>query len=194
MIKVNLAVLMAERGLRITDVSKQTGITRPTLTALVNNTGTAIQFETINKLCMFLKVEPQELLSYIPIDVKIKSHTLDMKNDTLNIEFGIIKSQKQYTCSLRGNVHLDVTSNEAADLVSNVCIDLELHDPGGNVELEYENKIISSTFSSLPKLFLREIESKIAKLVDYEIIEHYEYAAFSPLCETRINWDKDIIP
>lgn len=37
MIKCNLNILLAERGLRISKVSNDTKITRPTLTALVNN-------------------------------------------------------------------------------------------------------------------------------------------------------------
>lgn len=52
MIKCNLAVLLAERGLKLTTVSNDTGISRTTLTALANNKNSGIQFDTLNTLCI----------------------------------------------------------------------------------------------------------------------------------------------
>lgn len=43
MIKSNLAVLMAERGLKIADVYNDTGISKTTLMALSENNGKSIQ-------------------------------------------------------------------------------------------------------------------------------------------------------
>ena len=78
MIKNNLAVLMAERELKIADVYKETGISKTTLMALSENKGKGIQFETIDKLCNFLNVSPKEffvyspfLVEYIPDDDKL---------------------------------------------------------------------------------------------------------------------------
>ena len=62
MIKINLAVLLAERGLKITELSKQTGISRPTLTALYYNQSKGIQFDTLDSLCDHLKVKPDKLI------------------------------------------------------------------------------------------------------------------------------------
>ena len=66
MIKSNLAVLMAERGLKIADVYNDTGISKTTLMALSENKGKGIQFETIDKLCNYLNVSPQEFFVYSP--------------------------------------------------------------------------------------------------------------------------------
>ena len=78
MIKNNLAVLMAERELKIADVYKETGISKTTLMALSENKGKGIQLETIDKLCNFLNVSPKEffvyspfLVEYIPNDNKL---------------------------------------------------------------------------------------------------------------------------
>jgi len=62
MIKINLAVLLAERGLKITEVAKLTSISRTTLTALYYNHSKGVQFETLDVLCDFLKVKPDELI------------------------------------------------------------------------------------------------------------------------------------
>ena len=61
MIVCNLAVLLAERGLKITKVSKDTGLSRTTLTALYYNRGQGIQLDTMDTLCNYLKITPNEL-------------------------------------------------------------------------------------------------------------------------------------
>ncbi|MFK4167678.1 helix-turn-helix domain-containing protein [Paenibacillus lautus] len=61
MIKCNLRVLMAERKLNIQDVANKTGLSRTTISALVNENGKGIQFDTLETLCYFLKIDPGEL-------------------------------------------------------------------------------------------------------------------------------------
>lgn len=68
MIKSNLAVLMAQRGLNITDLSKKTGISRNTISSLYNNHAQGIQFETLDVLCKYLQVSPNEILIYHHFD------------------------------------------------------------------------------------------------------------------------------
>lgn len=66
MLKTNLAILMAERGLKISDVYEATGISKTTLMAISENTGKGIQYETVDKLCNFLGVTPSDFFSYAP--------------------------------------------------------------------------------------------------------------------------------
>jgi putative transcriptional regulator len=73
MIKCNLAVLMAERGINISDLSKATGISRNALSALYNNTGKGIQFDTLSTLCEFFGVGVGDLLVNITFSAKILS-------------------------------------------------------------------------------------------------------------------------
>lgn len=61
MIKCNLAVLLAERNIKISELSKRTGISRTTLTALTQNQSKGIQFDTFDTLCNFLNVKPNDL-------------------------------------------------------------------------------------------------------------------------------------
>ena len=70
MIKSNLAVLMAERGLKIADVYNDTGISKTTLMALSENKGKGIQFETIDKLCNYLNISPKDFFVYSPFLVE----------------------------------------------------------------------------------------------------------------------------
>ncbi|MGE7753225.1 helix-turn-helix domain-containing protein [Lysinibacillus fusiformis] len=61
MIKCNLAVLLAERNIKISELSKRTGISRTTLTALNQNQSKGIQFDTFDTLCSYLKISPNDL-------------------------------------------------------------------------------------------------------------------------------------
>lgn len=71
MIKSRLPILLAERNLKITKVSNDTGISRTTLTSLSTDSSQGIQFDTLNKLCNYLKVTPGELFLYIPFDIEV---------------------------------------------------------------------------------------------------------------------------
>lgn len=59
MVRCNLSVLMAERGLKISRIASDTGLSRTTLTALANNYSQGIQFDTLNTLCMYLNTTPE---------------------------------------------------------------------------------------------------------------------------------------
>ena len=109
MIRSNLAVLLAERNVKITRVSEVTGISRTTLTALNNNYGRGIQFDTINTLCNYLKITPSELISYIPIDIEITGFSLTEKIEkakhqdySVHIELKVIKNMRTFRCTLLG--------------------------------------------------------------------------------------------
>ncbi|MBD8010660.1 helix-turn-helix domain-containing protein [Acinetobacter pecorum] len=64
MIKSNLAVLLAERKMRVSDLVKETGINKSTLYKLYNDESVRIDFETIDKICLALDVEVGELLVF----------------------------------------------------------------------------------------------------------------------------------
>ena len=72
MIDSNLAVLLAERNLKITKVSRDTGISRTTLTALCYDHSGGIKFDTLNTLCQYLGISPSEFFSYSQYDYEIE--------------------------------------------------------------------------------------------------------------------------
>ncbi len=55
-----------KRKITLAEVSKQTGISRATLTRIANTPGYTCTTETINALCKYFECEPGELLQYIP--------------------------------------------------------------------------------------------------------------------------------
>lgn len=61
MIKLNLPVLFAQKGMRVSDAEKRTDLARSTLYRLYNNEATRIDFDSIEKLCKLLDCTPNDL-------------------------------------------------------------------------------------------------------------------------------------
>ena len=55
-----------KRKITLAEVSKQTGISRATLTRIANTPGYTCTTETINSLCKYFECEPGKLLQYFP--------------------------------------------------------------------------------------------------------------------------------
>lgn len=72
MILCNLAVILAERKLKISKVAADTGISRTTLTALYHGSGKGVQFDTANMLCIYLGVTVGELFATVPFDLFVE--------------------------------------------------------------------------------------------------------------------------
>jgi hypothetical protein len=84
MIKNNFNELVAQRKLKITRISNDTGISRPTLNSLTRDDGKGIQYDTLNKLCNYFNVTPSEFFSYIPYDISFNFEVMDEKGEVIN--------------------------------------------------------------------------------------------------------------
>jgi putative transcriptional regulator len=47
-------------------LEKETNITRKTLTKLYDGEGKGIDYDTLNKLCVYFKCQPGDLLEHVP--------------------------------------------------------------------------------------------------------------------------------
>lgn len=65
MLRCNLNDILWSKHLRITQVHRETGISRPTLTALYNDRSSGIRLDTMDKLCQYLAISPSELFTHI---------------------------------------------------------------------------------------------------------------------------------
>ncbi|EAR57560.1 hypothetical protein SKA34_08238 [Photobacterium sp. SKA34] len=61
MLKCHLSKLMGEKRLKISDISRDTGINRGTITRLYNETATRVDLEVIEQLCDYLDITVGEL-------------------------------------------------------------------------------------------------------------------------------------
>lgn len=64
-IENKFAVLLAKRRLKISKVSKDTGISRTTLTSLYYEKTKSISLETLNKLCEYLQCDVNDIFEVV---------------------------------------------------------------------------------------------------------------------------------
>ena len=65
MIRCNFARLLGERKLKISDVARDTGINRGTLTRLYYETTERVELDVLDQLCEFFQVELSDLLERV---------------------------------------------------------------------------------------------------------------------------------
>jgi putative transcriptional regulator len=63
-IEVHLDKLLADRGMTLTQLSEQVGVTIVNLSILKNGRAKAIRFSTLTRLCEVLDCQPGDLLSW----------------------------------------------------------------------------------------------------------------------------------
>ncbi|QIA65495.1 helix-turn-helix domain-containing protein [Vibrio astriarenae] len=68
MIKCHLSTLLGARKLKISDVVRDTGINRSTVNRLFHETNNRIDFDTLEKLCVYLECSVGELLELVSDD------------------------------------------------------------------------------------------------------------------------------
>ena len=159
MIRSNLAVLLAERNLRISRVSADTGISRTTLTALSSNNFQGIQMDTLNQLCRYLNVRPESILHYIPYDVTVKEFVIEPDNyATIGFETNIDINPECF--EITGIVHMKECYDEKENkwtMSSEFCADIWT--------TESDNLLARRILKQLPISFLKDIESKITRMI-----------------------------
>jgi putative transcriptional regulator len=63
-IGIHLDELLAERGMTLTELSEQVGVTIVNLSILKNGRARAIRFTTLSRLCEVLDCQPGDLLTW----------------------------------------------------------------------------------------------------------------------------------
>ena len=102
MIRCNLSSLLVERGLKITKVAEDTGLSRTTLTSLANNRSQGIQFDTLNTLCLYLQVSPDQLISFIPVNIDVVG--MEIGDDIFTIALELTDGIRIAKCQLHGEI------------------------------------------------------------------------------------------
>ncbi|MDH3292477.1 MAG: helix-turn-helix transcriptional regulator [Gemmatimonadota bacterium] len=63
-IRVNLDLLLVQRGLSLTELAERVGITIPNLSILKTNKARAVRFSTLEAICRELDCQPGDVLEY----------------------------------------------------------------------------------------------------------------------------------
>lgn len=173
MIKCNLAVLLAERNLRISKVSEDTGISRTTLTALSNNYSQGIQFDTLNKLCLHLQVTPDKMFAYLPFDYRVSVSKEEPELFAISIAFHSKAGVK--TAELYANAYADY-DRELSDeddphslpvkILTGVQIVLDFY---ADDSAQEDEQLLTRYLSVMPAIFRTDIEDTITSYICDEL-------------------------
>lgn len=63
MISQKLRTLLAERNMRASNLAKEIGIPQPTISKITRGKSSSIRFDTIEKICIGLDIQPSELFT-----------------------------------------------------------------------------------------------------------------------------------
>lgn len=172
MIKCNLAILLAERNLKITQVAKATNLSRTTLTYLANNYSQGIQLDTLNKLCLYLQVTPEQFFSYLPFEVKLSY--CQCNNDPIMIKFHFLTRAKTEETFVYGVIDADFFTfpseddeDEMKTGATKLNVTIQLPSPGDTMDQHTEietpcnNEILMKYFKQIPASFRKDIELEI---------------------------------
>jgi putative transcriptional regulator len=64
-IKIRLAVLLAQKEMRLNELEEKTGIALNNLSILKTGKAKAVRFSTLNDICKALNCQPGDLLEYV---------------------------------------------------------------------------------------------------------------------------------
>lgn len=168
MIKSNLAMILTEKDLSITQVSKDTNISRTTLTALCNNSAQGVQFDTINTLCKYLSVDLNELLLYAPFDYIIsKLGDFDVSGLRLLIE--IIENYHRYYVKLWTMLNVKYDEEDKKFMTGYDVNIVFMQQSYEDDTLINHNNRFKQIIKSQPKIFLKDIENFIQANTNYDL-------------------------
>lgn len=182
MILCNLSNLIAEKRTNISIVSRDTGISRTTLTSLCNNYCMGVQLDTVNKLCKYFDVGIEQLLLYSKYDIDVCSQMPYFEIEQIPLpsvlegEYLIVISyaEREIKCSISSNIRFHYEKARIEWLE----VDLELWEDEFNPDLVEENRILRKVLSELQspfKAWLRyKIECRICTEYDDYLIDGYD--------------------
>lgn len=159
MILTNLKVLLAERNLSISKVSNDTGISRTTITALSSNNCKGIQFDTLDVLCSYLNIMPDDFFLYSPYRITFEKET---DNSFISIIIENRTTHKKFNTIGR-------IDHDQYGLSINLCID------------DKENyKKAAEVIRSLPKFYSSKLSQDLKNLlIDKYFIDEKDLIDFS---------------
>lgn len=117
MIRNKLAELLSERGLKITKVAKDTGISRNTITSTAQNDSKMIQYETIDTLCRYLNITPSELFQYQPVKLEYTIATNNVSFTYATDPYAMFDRKVIHT-SFNFDFYIDIENNYMKETIS----------------------------------------------------------------------------
>lgn len=158
MLANNLNILLAERNLTIKQVVNDTGLSRNTVSNLINKPEGNISIETVDTLCNYLEVDPSSFFDYSPyiIDIELFNESVDSAFIVLNLRNGKKIQNYRFDLSLNSTFEKFVGNQFSSDVENIVDIgtvqDFE-NEIFNNLSLKFRNKIIDELKNKAKEFF-----------------------------------------
>lgn len=151
MLANRLNTLLAERQLTIKQVVDETGISRSSISNIVNNPSANISTEVIDTLCRYLEISPTDFFIYAPYDIRIA-----IDGDELYFDVVDKKQEKIYS------LYLIISDNEWG-MESDQHLDkFDLFFDIKNEDYDYNNEM-EQVYEDLPVTFQTMITNEVLK-------------------------------
>lgn len=189
MIRMRLAELMAERNIKASRISVDTGVARSTLSGIVNNANKMIQLDTLNTLCNYLHSDPEKFFEYYPVDFSVScvinsfDLTFNSENEGehwyLNIGqldadvyvklTGTITRTYELQASLAEDEQIQgyETYTEAGPTIASTTLQVVINDPTESAE--QEGQFLRFVYDNVPAGFHSGLRSDLASAISAEI-------------------------
>ncbi|ANQ82941.1 TPA: helix-turn-helix transcriptional regulator [Staphylococcus pseudintermedius] len=178
MIRNRLAELLFERDIKIVRISKETGISRNTITNTASNNSEMLQMNTINKICRYLDITPCEFFDYIPIDIDV----IFYEDDKIDIVDDWSLDSGEYRIKFDVDLLLDIDIEgrkqkiDSKIIVENTVItsfpfqDIMLSIQTNDTQMQE----LISIFNTIPKEFKKLIYKNLIERYKEFILEHID--------------------
>ncbi|WP_127135612.1 helix-turn-helix transcriptional regulator [Veillonella sp. 3913] len=162
MILNNFKTILGAKRLTISKVSKDTKISRPTLTSIYYNDNQSISMNILNTLCMYLNCSTSEFFSYIPFDI---TFTINPNESiTTDSDFFYNEGDKEFISHLSVIGQIDIEKGTK----TTIPFKGDFYNRGGyDINLMITLSTNKESYDSIaPYIFLEHIENEIINELD----------------------------
>ncbi|MCH5385715.1 helix-turn-helix domain-containing protein [Limosilactobacillus reuteri] len=161
MLANRLKILLAERDLSIKDVMVATGLSRNSLSNMVNNPFANISTENVDKLCNYLEVKPSKFYDYVPWIFHFTLHLGTMKVDDLYQKKGEAKSGELEIAYISGHVQRKTVLNFVTHIKADYSDPVDEYDLYMHLNNFDGDDSFTEIFQSMSPFFKHYIQQKI---------------------------------
>ncbi|WP_217951349.1 helix-turn-helix domain-containing protein [Granulicatella adiacens] len=182
-----LNTLLAERRISGSRLSIETKIAQSTISKITTNKSKQIDYKTLNTICNFLKIQPNDFFEYSPYDFEIEL----LNGDSFFIQV-LEYSEKKYTfeSTLQSTCFIDDIN------MGSVFEILHRTKECNDIKIEFETKIdneMNKIFNSLSPILLSYLKSEINSVLEEKIHAHASYRINKDIFVATSNTDIDLI-
>jgi DNA-binding Xre family transcriptional regulator len=164
MLANRLNVLLAERQLTNKQVVEATGLSRNSISNIINNPEANIATDTVDRLCLYLGVTPTDFFSYAPYSFK---YDLDISNGSAALLIWITHNQKTHIN--RYNLHFSNVGDDVDSLAFDyfndpLAAEYNLYVTVSADSQEYGN--LENVMEELPVAFKNRITNEMLSYIE----------------------------